>query len=1004
MDAPTPALSADFLLTHAPFVRALARGLLRDEHLVEDVVQETWLRLSKNPPREHAATRSWIGAVVHRLSIDRQRERSRRVARELASARPEALPSVAEELAHAEVLRSVVEAVLALDEPYRTSVLLAYWRGWDARRIAQETRTPLATVRSRLQRSHAKIRERLDHEHGRETWGLALVAMSTRELGAGLTSVALGSGAKLALGATVLVGTVAWLWQSQGDPVRPPAAPAAASPIALSWSDEGAGASTANERATAPSAAVADATAQVIRIAGTITDLACAELALAEGPAADLALRAALAQEEWGFGEPLATAELRTDAAGRFAFELADPGTRPLFVRLSADQDQHYRFLRYAREIEGDPIAVDLSRAAHGVLHGSVIDDRGQPLAGVLLRFAALEGDRAITSTADGSFSVEGMRRIHRLEAQLAGYSLLDWDGAVPLEAGGWTATRVRMGPEAALRLQVLDPGGKGIPEVRIQVGLDASERAALEMDGNASDASRAATTDEGGIATLEGLWAGRKLRVVLTIGNQVFPCHAMASGELVLSSERTSGGPIVLSSGRMHELVARLAIEREIAGRVVLAGGGGVPGARVIVSDLGRGSSPWDPPEVLRLVTDREGSFSGIIRTAELRGPLRIEADVPAEGDHGRLAGLGYAGPAAPGSGTSAASGKTSLPADDPEALRAIEIVVEPSLSISGTLRDPEGKPLARVGFGQRIWAAAADGRFHGAPDRTGTLGEDGTFLIASLPPGTYDICVSEELESFYSFTNFVHRFPSIAAGSREVELRIPEREEARIRIRMLGGGARAGVLLHRKLFPEDRESLLAPSAGAVTRVSGAMGWPEGTSYDFTGIGGSASPAGTCMDGYDSLEGSEQALVPLEPGWYAIGVHPRGSEGEGQWFPQATPILYFGPGEHVVDFELWPAVTLRGRVLGDAEGEFLAVTLVDERGASVMVASIGGFTEPARIHDTSASGEFVLRYVPTGQLRLRAGSRTELERGAFRREVPIEIRPGEDARIEIQL
>jgi len=46
------------LLSHRPFVRALARRLVRDEARAEDVVQETWLAALRRPPRHAGALRA----------------------------------------------------------------------------------------------------------------------------------------------------------------------------------------------------------------------------------------------------------------------------------------------------------------------------------------------------------------------------------------------------------------------------------------------------------------------------------------------------------------------------------------------------------------------------------------------------------------------------------------------------------------------------------------------------------------------------------------------------------------------------------------------------------------------------------------------------------------------------------------------------------------------------------------------------------------------------------
>ncbi len=1009
MDAPLPspsAPSADALLAQAPSIRALARGLLRDEHLVEDTVQETWLRFLRRGPRERVLTRSWIGQVARRLTIDGLRERSRRAARERSSARPEALPSVAEELANAEILRSVVEEVLALDEPYRTSVLLAYWRGWDARRIALETGAPLATVRSRLQRAHQKLRERLDRAHERDAWARARAAFGTREVAGPLTLLAMGAGAKLALGAIALAALLFLGWRSLGRAAPPPAGGGEVQPIAVGEPAEQAD-SDAHEAGTEERNEVGTAAlAGGIRIAGRVVDLAYAELELSEKPTSDLELKVGLAPSEYGFRDSLASGQVRTSSDGRFDLVLADPGSRPLFVRVSAPADEEYRSLWFVAELDELPRELQFQRAAHGVLHGTVVDDRGEPLADARLFFDGRDSGIEAVSSRDGAFSLPRAQFFHGLEVELPGYALLDKDPPQPLDSGGWGPMRVRMGPEAAVRVSVLDGAGRGIPEARVRVELDRSEMSCLEIGESSFDnPSRSAVTDERGAATIPGLWAERKLTLSIDIGGEVFSCDSASGGELRLTEkDRQQGEPIVVPAGAVLELVARIMVERDLAGRVVHPGGSPVPLARVTVTDLGRGNDWWSRPTLARCETDGEGRFTASIRTAELVGPLRVAAEIPKRASDGGLQELGYANEP---SGSSAAKGEVLLDPTDEEALLAIELVVQPTLSIDGVVLDAAGQPMASSGFGSRIWVVPAGQAFSKNRHAQHSVGEGGVFTIAGLAAGPYDLYVSEELEGFYGFENFLHRFPAVEAGARDVELRLSAKQAVTIRVRVSGGEAPQGVVLHRKLFPHDAQSLDAPRAAKLTRVSGASGWPAGTSFGFAGIGGASTPSGSFVDGYDGLEwlaGGEYALQPLEPGWYVIGLHAQGPEGEELWFPQSTPLLYFEPGEHVVEFELLPAGTLRGRVVGATTSEFLATTLADEAGASVPLATLAGYAKPEFVHDTSASGNFVLHHAPTGHFRLRAGTRDELARGEFRRELPIVIRSGENPPVEIRL
>ncbi|MBK7642759.1 MAG: sigma-70 family RNA polymerase sigma factor [Planctomycetes bacterium] len=71
------------------------------------------------------------------------------------------------EIAEREELRAkIVAHVLALPEPYRTTLVLRFYEGLDPREIARVQRTNGSTVRNRVARGLALLRERLERERG----------------------------------------------------------------------------------------------------------------------------------------------------------------------------------------------------------------------------------------------------------------------------------------------------------------------------------------------------------------------------------------------------------------------------------------------------------------------------------------------------------------------------------------------------------------------------------------------------------------------------------------------------------------------------------------------------------------------------------------------------------------------------------------------------------------------------------------------------------------------
>jgi RNA polymerase sigma-70 factor, ECF subfamily len=171
-------LTADALLRHEAFVLRLARSLVRNEASAEDIAQETLLSALEHRPHP-AGLRSWLARVTRHRALDHLRGEQRRSDRELRAARSEAIetgPSAHERL---ELEHKVVSAVLALEEPYRSVVIAAYYEGLEPNEIARRRRVAPGTVRSQLSRAIEQLRAKLDREAGGEfqDWRPALVAL-----------------------------------------------------------------------------------------------------------------------------------------------------------------------------------------------------------------------------------------------------------------------------------------------------------------------------------------------------------------------------------------------------------------------------------------------------------------------------------------------------------------------------------------------------------------------------------------------------------------------------------------------------------------------------------------------------------------------------------------------------------------------------------------------------------------------------------------------------------
>jgi RNA polymerase sigma-70 factor (ECF subfamily) len=227
------------------FLRRLAYRLVREEGLAEDLVQETWRTWLERAPAGLSEPRAWMAKVLRNLAFNAQRERARRAQRERASARTESVEPETDGALEAQA--KLVDALRTLEEPYRSTLVQRYYHDLAPKEIAERGGVPLDTVKSRLARGLAKLREDLDRRYGGDRgawchwlWTLARPGAGvptdvergpgSRGAPAGKAAMLAGgaAGAKallpgVAAGAVLLIGAVCVvLWNDgRGDGLRP---------------------------------------------------------------------------------------------------------------------------------------------------------------------------------------------------------------------------------------------------------------------------------------------------------------------------------------------------------------------------------------------------------------------------------------------------------------------------------------------------------------------------------------------------------------------------------------------------------------------------------------------------------------------------------------------------------------------------------------------------------------------------------------------------------------
>jgi RNA polymerase sigma-70 factor (ECF subfamily) len=147
----------------------LARRVLTDERLAQDVVQEVFLTVWRDAHRFDAGRggfSSWLLSMTHHKAVDAVRReenhRKRRTAEELLEDRPDDNAQVDDEV-WSRIRRDRVRAAMhTLPEAQREALVLAYFGGYTQREIAGLTDTPLGTVKTRMLVGMKRLKDGLD--------------------------------------------------------------------------------------------------------------------------------------------------------------------------------------------------------------------------------------------------------------------------------------------------------------------------------------------------------------------------------------------------------------------------------------------------------------------------------------------------------------------------------------------------------------------------------------------------------------------------------------------------------------------------------------------------------------------------------------------------------------------------------------------------------------------------------------------------------------------------
>jgi RNA polymerase sigma factor (sigma-70 family) len=692
-------------------LRRLVRVLVGSEHSGEDIAQDAWVVALRKPGLRAADLSAWLGGVVRHLALRARRRESRRAEVERRAARPEAVDGPAEAVARAELQQRLGEAVLALDEPYRSAVILRHLDQLDPGEIGRRQGCTREAARQRVARGLEQLRGRLDAEHGgRERWCLLFAPPGHgRTLAPVVPLGGIVMGSKLVLVSAAALTAALLLWLTRAPERSEPSGPR---PSAVHDASSTAAAQTTREaRAPAPEervAITANARTAPAGPASTTDDDFLRGRVIDRSGAAVPDARVSLRRGELpGFSlldlEVAHTAELlaevRSDSDGRFAFPLA----RGKAVDVWAEKDGFCEGVALDRHA-GQTLVLVLGPGFR--VHGRVTRELDRrPVADARVVAGQL-GGRAWAHRIETRTDANGT---YELRLPVGERVQLD---VLPLVEQARDNLPVEFGPDGEAELDVQVVAGLTVTGRVTAAGTGRPIAGALIGEGWTYQ--RTAVSDVNGEYRLDGFG-------VLGI-NELY-ARASGFGQAVDS-------PTIVDA-RNQRLDFELQPARTAGGRLVDEGGRAIADAYVAAVAKGRSSAmDWSSAR-----TDADGRFLCVDLVPELRHTLiashpsfaTLVRDFPADEQQRSAIDLGaiellppglVAGRVLDAAGRGLADAKVTLRGDDRDRRRLApgqeaEKIAEPYASGRETSTDEEGRFwFGNVAAGDYALAARREGR----------------------------------------------------------------------------------------------------------------------------------------------------------------------------------------------------------------------------------------------------------------------------------------------------
>ena len=161
-----PAALADAVGQYQQRLYRYLLRLVRDPASADDLFQQTWLQVVRNLNRYDSARSfdTWLFAIAHNAAMDLLRRRPAESLEDHDFELPAPAADALSAVLAGERAAMLAAAMVALPAPYREVLTLRFEEGMKLEEIAEVTRAPLSTVKSRVRRGLEAMQSKLRKE------------------------------------------------------------------------------------------------------------------------------------------------------------------------------------------------------------------------------------------------------------------------------------------------------------------------------------------------------------------------------------------------------------------------------------------------------------------------------------------------------------------------------------------------------------------------------------------------------------------------------------------------------------------------------------------------------------------------------------------------------------------------------------------------------------------------------------------------------------------------